>query len=85
MNIYLVLYAKGSQSMGLEALGDGVTTVDAGFLMSSRVSFVHKKDYSQVTLVLNINIQFNKVTGLKPEFFLKLINLNILYITLVKF
>lgn len=72
--------------MGLEALGNGMTIVNAGFSMSSRVSFVHtQKNYSEVTLLLNINIQLYKVTHLKSEFFLKLINLNILCITLVKF
>lgn len=71
--------------MGLEVLGDGVIIVDVGFLMFLRVSFVYKKDYLQLILVLNINIQFNKVIGLKFEFFFKFINFNILYIILVKF
>lgn len=72
--------------MGLGALGNGVTIVNAAFSMSSRVSFVHtQKHYSEVTLLLNNNIQFYKVTHLKSEFFLKLIHLNIFCITLVKF
>lgn len=54
--------------MGLEVLGDGVTAVNAEFLMSSKLNFVHKKDYSEVTLVLNINIPFNKVIHSKSEF-----------------
>lgn len=56
--------------MGFEVLGNGVTAVNTEFLMSSRLNFVHKKDYSEVTLVLNINIQFNKITHSKSEFFL---------------
>lgn len=61
--------------MGLEALGNEVTAVNAGFFMSLTVSLVHKKGYSEVTSILNINIQLNQVTPVKPEFFLKLINL----------
>lgn len=42
--------------MGLEALGNEVTAVNAGFFMSLTVSLVHKKGYSEVTSILNINI-----------------------------
>lgn len=59
MNIYLVLCAKGYQSMGLGALGNEVTTINAGFFDVFKSKFyahTHKKDNSEVTWVLNISI-----------------------------
>ena len=63
MNISLVLYAKGSQCMGLEAQGNGVTTVNAGFFFyvfkNESCAPPQEKDYSRETSVLSNFIQLN--------------------------